>query len=73
MFSDTRNSTFPDKCICISPIFCFQILCKHLYLYFYLDKHTHNEQSTGVLYIYTTINYKNNCTKCYISSLFNRL
>ena len=73
MFSDTRNSPFPDKCICISPILCIQILCKHLYLYFYFDKHTHNEQSIGVLYIYTTINYKNNCTNCYISSLFNKL
>ena len=73
MFSDTRNSPFPGKCSCISPIICIQILCKHLYLYFYLDKHTHNEQSIGVLYIYTTINSKNNCTNCYISSLFNKL
>ena len=73
MFSDTRNSPFPDKCICISPIICIQILCKHLYLYFDLDKHTHNEQSIGVLYIYTTINYKKNCTNCCISSLFKKL
>ena len=42
MFSDTRNSPFPDKCICINPIICIQKLCKHLYLCFYLDKHTHN-------------------------------
>ena len=44
MFSETRNSPFPDRCICISPILCIQILCKRLHLYFYLDKHTHNEQ-----------------------------
>ena len=73
MFFETRTSPFPDKCIYISPILCIQILCKRLYLYFYLDKHTHNEQSIGVLYICTTIKYKNNCTNCYISFLFHKL
>ena len=49
MFSNTRNSPFPDKCICIiciNPIICIQILCKHLYLCFYLERH--------VFCIYTT-------------------
>ena len=43
MFSETRNSPFPDKCIYISPILYIQILCKHLYLSFHLDKYAQNE------------------------------
>ena len=61
MFSETRNSPFPDKCIYISPILYIPILCKHLYLS-YLDKNTHNEQSidvSTVLYIFCSINFKN--------------
>ena len=43
MFSETQNSPFPDKCIYISSITYTQILCKPLYLSFYLNKYDHNE------------------------------
>ena len=43
MFPETQNLPFSDKCIYISPIINTQILCKPLYLSFYLDKYAHNE------------------------------
>ena len=43
MFSETQNSPLSDKCIYISSIINTQILCKPLYLSFYLNKYAHIE------------------------------